>query len=235
MSAGTKDPASGRTAPVRLNYLCSRRLLFESSLRGDALALAESIDLRVQAIQQTGRRCRMGRVCGKGHRQTRAQDPCVDAMEAQRDAAPFAGDALAECAPGDAPLEQQLHELGPPVVEVLADDLLEELAPLKGAVEDLRERHPGLQDRRLLQVTGLPVREREGVRQPRQPLAQQGLDALRRDLVADSLRGRGVCAAAEAVVERIEPDPAPEQLALDALVAVQAQARSEREEGAEIE
>ena len=32
---------------------------------------------------------------------------------------------------GEAPPEQQLHEPGPPAVEVLADDLLEELAPLR--------------------------------------------------------------------------------------------------------
>lgn len=37
----------------------------------------------------------MGRVLGERHRQSRAQDPRVDSMEAQRDAAPFLGDAVA--------------------------------------------------------------------------------------------------------------------------------------------
>ena len=53
----------------------------------------------------------------------------------------------------DAPLEDQLHPVGPPGVEVLAQHFLEEHAAPLRAVEDLGQRELGLQHRHL--VAGL--------------------------------------------------------------------------------
>ena len=61
------------------------------------------------------------------------------------------------------------------------------------------------------------------VRQPRQPLARQGVNARGRELAADRLQPLRVGAAEQAVVERLEADALPLQLALDVLVPVEAQ------------
>jgi hypothetical protein len=61
------------------------------------------------------------------------------------------------------------------------------------------------------------------VRQDRQPLAQQSIDLLRAQSVADGLQRGGIFDGGEAVVQRGEGDPGLGGLALDPLVAVETQ------------
>ena len=80
-----------------------------------------------------------------------------------------------------------------------------------------------------------PVVARERVRQALEPLAQQVVDPLRGQRVGEFLRQRRVGAGQEAVVERLEGDAALGELALDVLVAVDAQPRGVREVRGELE
>ena len=73
------------------------------------------------------------------------------------------------------------------------------------------------------------------MRQPRQPLARQGVDARGRELAADRLQPLRVGAAEQAVVECLEGDALPPQLALDVLVPVEAQLGVVGEVGAELD
>jgi len=59
------------------------------------------------------------------------------------------------------------------------------------------------------------------VGQAREPLAQQSVDLRRVQAIAQALQRLGVRARPHPVVERLERDPAPAQLALGVLVAVQ--------------
>lgn len=125
--------------------------------------------------------------------------------------------------------------VGPADVEVLADDLLEEHAPLLRAVEDLRERELRLQDGGLVTQPRGAVCGRERMRQPRQPLARQGVDLGGAELTADLCQPLGILATQDAVVERFEGNALLGQLALDALVAVNANLGAVREIRAEFE
>ena len=71
--------------------------------------------------------------------------------------------------------------------------------------------------------------------QQAQPLAQQGIDLLRREAVADLLQAFRVGAAQDAVVERLERNALPGELAFGVFVAVQAQLGIERKVAAELE
>jgi len=59
--------------------------------------------------------------------------------------------------------------------------------------------------------------------QSRQPFAQQSIDLLAIQPIADALQRLGVLARQDAVVQRLEGDAALAQLALGVLVAVDAQ------------
>src|SRR5712671_3738564 len=71
--------------------------------------------------------------------------------------------------------------------------------------------------------------------QQAQPLAQQGIDLLRREAVADLLQTFGVGAAQDAIVERLERNALPGELAFGVFVTVQAQLGIERKVAAEFE
>lgn len=58
---------------------------------------------------------------------------------------------------GKALVEEQLHPLGTAEVELVADDLLEELAAMEGPVEDLGAAHLKLQDGELVDIALVPV------------------------------------------------------------------------------
>ena len=76
-------------------------------------------------------------------------------MQRGRDALGYhAGAEPPRCAPAHPAIEDQLHLAGPPDVQVLADDLLEEDATGHRSIEHLRQRELGLQDRRLVAVPG---------------------------------------------------------------------------------
>ncbi len=71
--------------------------------------------------------------------------------------------------------------------------------------------------------------------QQAQPLAQQGIDLLRRKAVADLLQAFGVGAAQDAIVERLERYALPGKLAFGVFVTVQAQLGIERKVAVEFE
>ena len=76
-------------------------------------------------------------------------------------------------APSDSAIEDELHLAGPPDVQVLADDLLEEDAPVHRPVQHLRQRELGPQDRHTVAVASPAITSIERMGQSRQPLAQQ--------------------------------------------------------------
>ena len=116
----------------------------------------------------------------------------------------------------DAPVEDQLHVVGATHVEVLAQHLFEEDPSLRRSVEHLGPSELRLQNRDIVADAPLPVAGRERMRQPRQPLAQQGIDP--RCAVSPSAnrcsRVGDRRSAGDAVVERLERDAPLRQLPL---------------------
>ena len=92
-------------------------------------------------------------------------------------------------------------------------------------VQHLGERELRLQDRDVVAVARRPVRRRERMRQPAQPLPQQRIDLLGRQSLAQRLRPRRILAGQDAVIQRLVADPAQGELALEPLVAVDAKLR----------
>ena len=138
-------------------------------------------------------------------------------------------------------IEDELNLAGAADVQVLADDLLEEGASGHGPVRHLRQCELDLQDRRGVAVAGSTVTPIKRVRQSCQPLAQQAVDLLVVQAIADALQRLGVGTRQHPVVQRLEGDATLAQLALGVLVAVDAQlcvvgeVRAElQEEGAEV-
>ena len=123
----------------------------------------------------------------------------------------------------DAPVEDQLHLVRPPQIQVVTDHTLEERTSVQRTVEHLGEGELGLQDRHLVEQAGKPVGTAERVRQPLQPLAQQRLDAPRSKAVCQFLHALRVGATENAVVECLEGDARACQLPLQVLMAVEAQ------------
>ena len=82
---------------------------------------------------------------------------------------------------GHPPLENQLHLVRPPEVQILADDLLEEGPARLGTIQHLGQRELRLQDRYVVAIPGLAVRGGVRVRQPGQPLSQQRVDLVGRE------------------------------------------------------
>jgi hypothetical protein len=66
---------------------------------------------------------------------------------------------------GNASLEEELDAIGPADVEVVADDLLEELASMNGPVEDVCGADLHLHDAELVEITGMAVVRAEWVRE----------------------------------------------------------------------
>src|SRR5450755_2509758 len=126
-------------------------------------------------------------------------------------------------AAGDLAVEYQADLGRASDIEVLADDLFEEDASGHRLVEHLGEGELGLQDRELVAIAGSAVAGWKRMRQAPQPLAQKPIDFFRRQAVAQPLRQLRIGAGLDAVVERLEGDPALGQLALEVLVAVDAE------------
>jgi hypothetical protein len=131
------------------------------------------------------------------------------------------GRALA--APLDLPGEDEADPVRAAQVQVVADDLLEEDPPAHRGVEHLGEGELRLQDGQLIAVSGGAVGRGERVRQPGQPLAQQRVDLVVGQPVADRLHRRPVAGPGEAVVQGGEADPGLGGLPLGVFVAVDAQ------------
>jgi len=146
-----------------------------------------------------------------------------------------AGAELAGRAAGDLAVEDQTDLGGATDIEVVADHLLEEDAAGDRLVEHLSERELGLQDGELVAIAGGAVARRKRVRQAAQPLAQQLINLGRRQAIAQPLCQFGVSAGFDAVVESLEGHPAPGQLALEVLVAVDAELGIIGKVGAELD
>ena len=123
----------------------------------------------------------------------------------------------------DAPVEDETDPVGPAGVEVVADDLLEEDPSGDWSVEHLGQGELGLQDGEVVGVAGRGVLLGERVGQPTQPLAQQRVDVLWAEGVADGLQRGQVVDRGEAIVQRGEIDAGLGGLALGPVVAIQAQ------------
>src|SRR5580704_9483740 len=92
----------------------------------------------------------------------------------------------------DAPLEDQLHLIGPAQVEVLANHLLEEDTATQRPVQDLGQRELGLEDRYVVAIAGQTIRRGKRMGQKPQPLPQQRIDLVIRQVVAELLQSSGV-------------------------------------------
>ena len=103
-------------------------------------------------------------------------------------------------------VEDQGDLVGAADVEVVADDVFEEHPARNRLIEQLGQRELGLQNRQLVAVARGPIRSGERVRQPGQPLAQQRIDLLFSEPVADPLQSYRIIDGGEAVVQRGEPD-----------------------------
>lgn len=125
--------------------------------------------------------------------------------------------------PDDPPVEDQPDLVRAADVEVVPDHLLEEDPPAHRLVQHLGEGELRLQDRHLVAVARGPVRWGERVRQAGQPLAQQRIDRLGAEPVADLLQGGHVGDGGEAVAQRREGGTGLGGLALGPVVAVDAQ------------
>ena len=99
----------------------------------------------------------------------------------------------------------------------------------------MRQGELGLQDRDVVAIAGRPVGAGERVRQQAQPFAQQSVDLLGREAIADVLQADRVGAAQNAVVEGFKGNAFACQLALGVFVAVETQFGIERKVGAELE
>jgi hypothetical protein len=72
---------------------------------------------------------------------------------------------LARRAAGDPPVEDELHRIGAPDVEILPDHLFEETAPGARMIQDLGQRKLRLEDRQVVATAGFPMGRRERVRE----------------------------------------------------------------------
>ena len=73
---------------------------------------------------------------------------------------------------GHHPVEDQLHPVRSPQIQIVPNDFLEELAPPQRPVEDLRQAHFQLPDRQTPVVTGGPILRLQRQWQSLQPLAE---------------------------------------------------------------
>ncbi|WP_427019306.1 hypothetical protein ACQCSX_22885 (plasmid) [Pseudarthrobacter sp. P1] len=108
-------------------------------------------------------------------------------------------------------------------VEIVADDLFEEDPPRDRGVEHLGQGELGLQHRQVIPVARGPVGIGERIGQNGQPLAQQRVDFLAGQPVADPLQRGRVLDRGEGVVQGGEPESGLARLVLGPVVAIDAQ------------
>ena len=101
----------------------------------------------------------------------------------------------------DAVRKQQADAVGPPEVQILADDGFEEVAALHGPGKHLREADLDLLEREPMRVAGGAIDRGQRRRQPRRPAIEERLHVGRPELIADRLQARRVGTREEAVVE----------------------------------
>src|ERR1700674_5206639 len=131
--------------------------------------------------------------------------------------------------------KQEPHAIGPPEVEILADERLEKVPALHRAFKHIGETHLELRDGEAMIVAGGAVRGRHRPRQLLRPAIEEGLDIRRAQRVAGGLQGRRIRTREEAVVEALKPDALAAQTLLHPLVPVQTQLDGIRDVGADLE
>ena len=94
---------------------------------------------------------------------------------------------LAWCLLTDAALKEELDAVWTADVEVVSDNLLEEFATVKRAVEDLGKckAHFQLEDGELVGVAGLSIAARERMGQAAQPASKEAVNVLSTEAVAN--------------------------------------------------
>src|SRR3984893_390568 len=103
-----------------------------------------------------------------------------------------AGTESAWCAPAYLAVEHQAHLAGPADIEVLTDHLFEKDAPSHRLIEHLGQRELGLQNGELVAIACGTIACWKRMRQPSQPFAQQSIDLVCRQNVAQTLHQLGV-------------------------------------------
>ena len=134
-----------------------------------------------------------------------------------------AGAPVSGGAAGDPAIKDQLDLIGPAEIEVLADHLFEKQPAVHRAIEHLGQRKLGLKDRNIVAEAGGLIGRGERMGEKAQPLAQQAVDLLGRQAVADLLKPLGIGAAEHTIVEGLIGDALPLQLTLGVFMAVEAQ------------
>jgi len=129
------------------------------------------------------------------------------------------------------PGREQTELARPTGIKVLPDHLLEEDASVTGWSSTWVSENSAC---RMESAYGAIAR-RKRMRQAAQPLAQQSVDPVRREPIAQPLHQLGVGARFDAVVEHLELDPALGQLAREVLVAVDAELGAVGKVGAELQ
>jgi hypothetical protein len=122
-----------------------------------------------------------------------------------------------------------------PKAPLVFRDLLAKAAPIVWTVPDLGEGKLGLEHRQIIAVTGSAVLGAVGVGQAGEPFAEKGLDLGVAKSVIDVLSGWEISASEQAVVHGLEGNAALRQLALQILMAVEAELGRVRKTGAELE
>src|SRR5712691_790835 len=110
--------------------------------------------------------------------------------------------------------KEQSDPIGPAEVEVVANDGLEEVAPLHGAVKDLRETNFELTQGDAVIVAGGAVFRSQRPRQAVGPPVKELLQILGPELITEGLQPGGIGAREKAVVETRERDSGAPQLLL---------------------
>jgi hypothetical protein len=133
----------------------------------------------------------------------------------------------------EAKRKEQSHAVGPPEIEILADDGFEEVAALDRAIEDLREADFDLVQRKPMRIGGGPIAWRDRPRQPMAPAIEEGVDVGGAERITRRVQRRGVGTREEAVVETHEANALPPQLLLHPLMAVETRLDRVRQIGAD--
>ena len=110
---------------------------------------------------------------------------------------------------GDPAQTPQRHAIGAAEIKVVADDGLEEVAPLYRAVKDLGETRFQLVNGQAMTVARHPIGRDEGPRQPLRPPVEEGLQVAGREPVTDGLKQMRGCTGQKAVVETVEGEASP--------------------------
>jgi hypothetical protein len=139
------------------------------------------------------------------------------------------------CTPGNSASEDKLHAAGASQVDMVSYDFLEEIAPGKGAVEDLGKADLELEDREVVVIACPSVFGGKGLRQHRHPAAEESLDVGSAELVTDLLHRGGIGGIEQAVIEGSERYTPFLKLALDPLMSIKPDPAGERGIGAQLD